>query len=185
MTRAALLAMDRAGLRAVLRAGRPIDPDALADTAYRGVSLGLPAWVDRVAWKTFQKVFHRDPRTGRLRGWNVRVEQRGVDAPSTPRRKGGVPVTFGHFAVVPLDGRRVPLPCGEGLLLDYGAGGNAALDPVRWLRDPIVAVVAGSAELLLGWSYLDLGVARVGTPSFFTLEREAPLDHVATPAASR
>jgi len=185
MTRAALLRTSRDELRALLRAGRPVDPDALADTAYKGISLGLPAWVDRLAWKTFQKVFHRDPRTGRLRGWNVRVEQHGVDAPSVPQRKRGVPVTFGHFAVVPLAGYRTPLPCGDGLMLDYGLGGNAALDPVRLLRDPIVALVDGSAELLLGWSYVDLGVARVGTPSFFTLEREGPLDHVAAPPTSR
>jgi hypothetical protein len=27
----------------------------------------------------------------------------------------------------------------------------------------------------LGWSYLDLGFTRVGTPSFFSLERDQPL----------
>jgi hypothetical protein len=33
-------------------------------------------------------------------------------------------------------------------------------------------------ERLLGWTYLDLGVGRVGTPSYFVLEREGPLGYV-------
>ena len=53
----------------------------------RGTSLGLPALVEKLTWKTFQKTFYRDPRTGRLLGWNVRLEQDGLDAPSRPRLK--------------------------------------------------------------------------------------------------
>jgi hypothetical protein len=63
----------------------------------------------------------------------------------------------------------------RGLLLDYGLGGNGALDPTSLVRDPIVALTPGSADVLLGWTYLDLGFARVGTPSYFLLERHAPL----------
>ena len=55
------------------------------------------------------------------------------------------------------------------LLIDYGKSGT---------RDPLVAVKEGSSELLLGWTYLDLGVTRIGTPSFFVLEREGPLSFV-------
>jgi hypothetical protein len=36
-------------------------------------------------------------------------------------------------------------------------------------------VNAGSSDALLGWSYVDLGAWRVGTPSYFTLERDRPL----------
>jgi hypothetical protein len=39
----------------------------------------------------------------------------------------------------------------------------------------------GSAELLLGWSYVDLGVGQVGTPSYFVLTRGERLAHVAAP----
>lgn len=180
-----LLRMDRPALRAVLRAGHSIDLAALDDTAYRGISLGLPGWVDRLAWKTFQKVFHRDPAGGSLRGWNVRVAQRDLDAPSLPLERRGVPFTFGHFRVRDVAGYRVPGGCGAGLVLDYGLGGNAPWDPIRVLRDPVVAVAPGSADLLLGWSYVDLGAMRLGTPSFFVLEREGPLTHRAQPPVRR
>jgi hypothetical protein len=180
-TRDDVLRLDRRGLHALLRDGHPIDPRALDDTVYRGISLGLPAWVDRVAWKTFQKVFHRDPATGLLRGWNVRVEQHGVDAASVPVQRDGAPLTFGHFLVTDLAAYRVPHACGAGLMLDYGRGGNAAWDVTRVLRDPIVAIEPGRTDLLLGWSYLDLAGVRVGTPSFFTLDHEGPLDHRAAP----
>ena len=72
----------------------------------------------------------------------------------------------------------------RGLLLDYGLGAMSAFDTLGVMRDPLVAVNEGSADLLLGWSFLDLGVVDVPTPSFFTLQYEAPLgadDVVAAP----
>lgn len=177
MTRDDLLKMTRAELATALAAGHPVDPRDLDDTEYKGVSLGLPRFVERLTWKTFKKVFHRDPATGGLRGWNVRVTQAGVDGPYEPQVRRGEPRTFGHFAVTPMGGYPTPRPCGPGLMLDYGAGGNRPFDPLGLLRDPIVAVTAGCVDLLLGWSYVDLGFARFGTPSFFTLVRDVPLSH--------
>jgi hypothetical protein len=168
-----LWSLDNRALFARLASGFAIDPRALDGATYRGTSLGLPALVDKVAWKTFQKTFHRDPATRELRGWNVRLEQDGVDAPSRPRRgSDGNPITFGHFQVVSAHGRRVPGGVEQGLLLDYGKGASSPLDPLARLRDPIVAIEAGAVDLLLGWSYLEMGPLRIRTPSFFTLERE-------------
>jgi hypothetical protein len=181
ITRDELLAMPRHALMDVLREGHPIDPAGLDDTEYRGVALGLPGFVERLTWKTFQKVFHRDAATGFLRGWNVRIEQRGVDADSVPLRKRGAPFTFGHYRVVPLDPAQSPRGLRTGLLIDYGLGGNARLDLLAAARDPIVAVNAGSADLLLGWTWLEIGALQIGTPSFFTLERERKLTHRASP----
>lgn len=164
--RSALLAASHADLSAILASGHAIDPAALADMQYRGISLGLPAWIERLTWKKFMKVFHRDRHTGQLRGWNVRIEQDGLDRPWRPRVRHGKPWTFGHFAVV---------ADREALLLDYGAGGNQRLDPIGLLRDPLVALEPGSADLLLGRSYLAVGPARIPTPSYFLLEREGPL----------
>jgi hypothetical protein len=177
-----LLDADHRTLRALLASGHPIDPDAIAGWQYRGTSLGLPAIVDRLAWKTFVKAFHRDPGAGFVRGWNVRIRQTGLHGPIEPLVRGGKAFTFGHFRVVDPAGHRVPAGAGGGLLLDYGFGSGRALDPMRRLRDPIVALEAGKADLLLGWSYLDLGFASVPTPSFFTLERCSPLgEPVAAP----
>jgi len=179
LTAAEIARMPRPELRALLHAGHPLRPEDVAGAAYRGVSLGLPRLVERLTWTTFQKAFVRDEADGGVRGWNVRVEQQGVEATSVAKVRKGVPWTFGHFRVV--DGRGVaPEECAQGILLDYGAFASAA-DPMGRTRDPVVAVHAGSAELLLGWSYLQIGGVRIGTPSFFTLEREGDVSYVPAP----
>jgi hypothetical protein len=153
-----LLDLPRRELARLLREGHPIKPTALDDKQYKGISLGLPAWVDRLAWKTFVKTFHRDPDTGLLRGWNIRLEQDGVDAPVRPMTtRSGDPKSFGHFKVVEYDG--------PGLLIKYN------FSP---LRDPIVALRPGDPTLLLGVSYLRLGI-KVPTPSYFSLHLDGPL----------
>lgn len=177
MNAADLAAMSRRELMAVMQAGHPIDPAALDDTEYRGVSLGLPRIVERLTWKTFKKAFHRDSTTGRLRGWNVRIDQRAPED-YRPKTKRGRPVTFGHFEVVSAAGYDMPRACDRGLVLDYGRGRHRPFEPTAALRDPIVAIEAGSTELLLGWSYVELPLGRVGTPSFFSLERDRPLSFV-------
>lgn len=168
--------------RALLREGHPIDPADVAGWVYRGTSLGMPGIVDRFTWKTFQKCFHRDVGAAAVRGWNVRLVQTpDLRAKSEPMRdRDGAARTFGHFGVVPAQARGVPHGFDRGVLLDYSIGGRA-LDPASRLRDPVVALRAGDAQLLLGWSYLAIGSRTVDTPSFFTLEREHAIDHVATP----
>lgn len=154
-TRDALLAAGPAQLAAWLAHGHPVAPDQLAGAEYRGTSLGMPRWVERLTWKWFVKAFVRDG--DRVRGWNVRVDQ---SAPWSPRLRRGAPITFGHFVAV---------ANGAHTLLDYGIGGR--LDPIRRLRDPIVALDPGSADRLLGVSLIQLGSARVPTPAYFMLER--------------
>ena len=142
----------------LLAGGHPIDPRALEDQEFRGVSLGLPGVVEKLTWKKFRKAFHRDPGTGRLRGWNVRLVQDGLERQDTPREDRGAPKAFGHFEVRDLGGYRWPggrRAPSEGLMLDYGRGGNG-WDPIRFLRDPLVALDAGDPSVLFGWSYLAL-----------------------------
>jgi hypothetical protein len=170
-----LINADRRTLRALLASGHPVDPDAIAGWQYRGTSLGMPGFVDRLAWKTFVKAFHRDPGASLVRGWNVRIRQTGLLGPIEPLERAGRPFVFGYFRVESPVGYFVPAGADRGLLLDYNQAGNPAFAPVNRLRDPVVALDAGNADLLLGWSYLDLGLVRVPTPSFFTLERYAPV----------
>jgi hypothetical protein len=162
------LALDGEGLRAALAEGHPIDASALDGTRYRGVSLGLPGFMDRLLWKTFEKTFHRDA-DGTLRGWNVRVEQTGLEGELRPRIRRGKPWTFGHYVVEDE---------GDHLLLDYGQGANPRLDPTRLARDPLVAVHEGDPTWLLGATDVALPGRRVRTPSYFVLVREGPLEHV-------
>jgi len=178
MRGAELLTATRTELRARLRAGHAVDPAVLEGLQYRGISLGLPAWVERLSWKTFVKAFHRDAPGAALRGWNVRLEQTGLEGPVQPRRKGDRSWTFGHFEVVGLPPGGAPGGIGQGLLLDYGRGGNPWWEGMGPLRDPVVALEEGDSSLLLGWSYLELGPLRLGTPSFFLLERLGPVEEV-------
>lgn len=173
-----LWAMSRAELATVAAAGHPIDVDALAGFAYRGVSLGLPGWVDRALWKVFRKRFDRDPAAPGVVGHNVRVTQPahgalaplGVDAGPEPLRRAGQPIVFGPFRVVP---QRGPSPMGtrDGLVLDYAAT-HPAWHPMARVRDVLVALAPDDARVLLGAMYLELAGVQIGTPSWFTLERE-------------
>jgi len=55
-------------------------------------------------------------------------------------------------------------------LLDYGLGGNKALDPSRLLRDYLVQVEPGSDDLLLGKAYFVVGGTRLAH-TYFLIER--------------
>ncbi len=164
-------------LRDAIVHGHPVDPRDLEGWVYRGTSLGLPEVIERLTWKTFQKTFYREPRTQRLVGWNVRLEQDGIDAPSRPKLRGGRPVTEWHYEVIPPAG--VPMPPGfdRGLVIDYGREPNPP-GIVRLTKDPLVALAPGSADALLGVSYLVIAGRCVETPTYFTLEREQPIVHV-------
>jgi hypothetical protein len=176
-----LVQMGPRGWERVLADGFAVDPHALAGHAYKGTSLGLPPLATKLTWTTFRKAFLADD--GAVRGWNVRVEQRH---PHRPRIREGRAWTFGHYRVTPLRPGESPLPVAEGgVLLDYGLGDNGRLDPVGVVRDPVVAVKKGSVDLLLGWTYARVLGRSVGTPSWFVLEREGPLDHTADPPRGR
>ena len=172
-----LVSMDSAALDQTMRDGYPIDLDVLADREYDGVSLNLPKVVERATWLKFCKVFHPEA-DGSMRGWNCKVDQTPLDEPWRLTLEDGQPLTYGHYGVVSCDGYRLPRPYGAGLMLDYGLGKNPKLDPTSRMRDPLVAVNEGDSTLLLGWSYVDLGLTRMHTPSFFALRRGVELSHI-------
>lgn len=170
-------------LRELLLDGHEIPMDALANTCFRGVSLGLPRWIEKLTWKTFRKTFFQDPETGVLRGWNVRLQQTGYDFPSQPKHnRRGHEVTFGHYRVVPLQGIA---GLRQGVLLDDREGGNPTTDPARFILDPLVAVNPGNHDLLLGRTWIALGSRVIPTPSYFSLERECSLETVVAPPRGR
>ena len=174
-----LVAMGGAELDRTMRQGHAVDEVVLADRRYDGVSLNLGKVMTKLTWVKFAKVFERQA-DGSLRGWNCKVEQTPLDEPWELSLEGGEPITYGHYRVVSCDGYQMPRPYDAGLMLDYGLGGNAKLDATARVRDPLVAVNPGDSRLLLGWSYVDLGLTRVSTPSFFALRRGVALAHHAT-----
>ncbi|MBM4783349.1 MAG: hypothetical protein GQE15_37200, partial [Archangiaceae bacterium] len=156
----ALRAMSKAQLGELLRTGHAIDPRSLDGWAYRGTVLATPRIVERLTWQTFQKCFHRLP-DGRLVGWNVRLVQRGLSVPSEPQTRAGAPRCVWPFEVVASDGPE--------LVIDYAPFNT---DTMRFVKDPLVSLSAGDADLLLGVSDAIVGPLRVRTPTWFVLERE-------------
>jgi hypothetical protein len=147
-----LVGTPRRDLAALAARGDRFDPAALAGWTYDGISLGLPRVIERLTWTKFAKAFARDDG-GALRGWNIRIEQDALDRPWVPRRRRGVPITFGHFAVATRAGR---------VELDYG-----------WIRDPLVALAG--PDILLGTTYVVAGPLAIPTPSWFVLRRGEPI----------
>ena len=180
MTPHDLLPKSTKQLQGLLRDGHSFDPSDLAGSRYRGISLGLPGWVEALSWKKFAKCFVSD-ENGTVQGWNQRIEQDGLDAPWTPMlTPEGEPRNFGFFEVLAAGQQRVPAGLEHACLVHYGRGRNRHLDPTRLLRDPLISLVRGSSDLLLGWSYLELvSGLNLGTPSYFVLERDRPVEQLA------
>ncbi len=172
----ALRTASHAELRRHIIEGHPVDPAAIEGYAYRGTSLGLPRVIELATWKTFQKTFWRHPTSKRLLGWNVRLHQDGIDAPSRPKRRRGEPVTEWNYEVIPPAG--VPMPAGfdRGLVIDYSLTPNPITQ--RIVKDPLVALERDNPDALLGVSYLVVGGRCIETPTYFTLERDHVIDFV-------
>ena len=185
-----LLRMKGPDLYRVVQQGHALDTDALADTTYTGIDLSMPDLFHKLMWKSFRKTFHRDPETGALRGWNVKVEQTGWDTPPAPKRdKHGRPLSFGHYEVRSATGLHFPRGWRGGHYLDYGVAGNLPSDfPARAGYCPLVSVNAGSSELLLGWEIFKVGPVFVPISDFWVLKREGalrPEDVVPSPVPLR
>ena len=178
MTLGDLMEMDRHELYQVMVDGHPLDLDALADSQYLGVDLSLPALGQKLLWQTFRKTFHRC-EDGTLRGWNVRMEQHGVDGPAIPMMKRGKPLTFGHYRPQSAEGIAWPAGYQCAHFLDYGNAGNPFMDLARLGYTPLVAVNEGSMELLLGWEIFKLGPALLPMPLYWALRRQGTLDYIA------
>lgn len=177
-----LMAMDARALHGVLCRGHALDPDQLAGRQFLGVDLSLPRWARKILWHTFRKTFVRDEPGGEVRGWNVRMEQHGVNGPRVPLKdRKGRPVTFGHYRVRSAEGIHFPGKWSGAHFLNYGAAGNPFWDLARLGYTPLVAVNEGSQALLLGWEVFKLGPAFLPMPLYWALRDEGPLEDVIPP----
>lgn len=178
-----LLAMDGRALHEVVRRAHPLDEGALAGTQYQGVDLSLPPFMNRLLWKTFRKTFVRDEATSRLRGWNVRMEQTGIEGPRVPMTRDGRPFTFAHYEV--RAGECVSFPRGVrgAHFLDYGVLGNPLGEALAYT--PLVAVNEGDMGLLLGWEVFKIGPVFVPLPDYWALRLEGPVEDVVPPPRRR
>ncbi len=179
-----LMAMDRRQLHAIIERAHPLDLSALENKQYQGVDLSLPPFINRILWKTFRKTFYRDPQSGVLRGWNVRMEQTGIDGPPVPKKRAGKTWTFAHYEVRSAAGLRFPRGWQGPHYLDYGIPGNPFGENLGYT--PLVAVNEGSMDLLLGWEVFKLGPLFIPLPDYWALRLEGPLEEVVPlPGAGR
>ena len=160
----------------IMLAAHPLEPDEIADHTYTGVDLSMPAWFHRLMWKSFRKTFHRDPETGVVRGWNIKVEQVGWDTPPPAKRNGkGHPLSFGHYELLSAAGKSFPRGWKGSHYLDYRTAGNPFYDfPANRGYCPLVAINEGDMDLLLGWEVFHVGF-QLPITDFWVLRREGPL----------
>lgn len=177
-----LLQMNCKQVAEVFWNGHPILHDELHNTKYMGVDLCLPKWVNKILWKTFRKTFYRDPKTGVLRGWNVKLEQTGYEFPTVPKKNSkGEELAFGHYHLCSAKGKKFPKGWQGADYLDYGIAGNRAIDIEGLGYCPLVAVNEGSTDLLLGWEIFKVGSLFIPLNDYWVLKREGKLDAVVNP----
>jgi hypothetical protein len=174
-----LLKMSKEEIKEVFRNGHPIKQEELDNTQYLGIDVGMPNWFHKFFWKTFRKTFYRDPKSGVLRGWNVKLEQNGIEGIQTPKKnKKGEDLSFGHYLVLPAAGKKFPKGWQGADYLDYGVAGNKSADPAALGYCPLVAINEGSTDLLMGWEVFKIGSFFIPLSDFWILKREGPLEKV-------
>lgn len=177
-----MLKMNKNEVAEVFKNGHPINTAELDNTQYMGVDLSLPKWVNKLLWKTFRKTFYRDPKTGILRGWNVKLEQTGYDFPTTPKKDNkGKELAFGHYHVCSARGKKFPNNWQGADYLDYGVAGNPFYDAAGLGYCPLVAVNEGSTDLLLGWEVFKIGSLFIPLNDYWLLKKEGPLTTIVNP----
>ncbi len=162
----ALEQMTRGELEQVFVRGTQPDLAAIVGWEFRGIN--HPAWAKVVGIKKFIKGFFVEE--GRVMGYNCPVEQNVLDGRWHAQPEDAAPKRFGFYEVAPVDPTRRDNAYLHAVLLDYGRGGNAKLDPTAGLRDYLIQVDPANPDLFLGKAYYALGPARVPT-NFFILER--------------
>ncbi len=171
-----MLAMNNQQVAEVFKNGFPINYKELHNTQYLGVDLSLPAWVNKILWKTFRKTFYRDEQTGIIRGWNVKLEQTGYSFPTLAKKdKQGKEFSFGHYHLCSAKGKSFPRGWQGTDYLDYGVAGNPFYDVAGLGYCPIVAVNEGSNDLLLGWEVFKIGPFFIPLNDYWLLKKEGPL----------
>jgi hypothetical protein len=166
-----LAALAMGELEVVFQRGATPALELLTGWEFRGIN--TPWWARAAGIKKFMKGFFVDPsrpEPGAIYGYNCPVVQNRLDGPWIAKPDDAAPKRFGFYKVSRVDPTVRDNAYLHAVLLDYGKGRNATLDPSQGLRDYLVQVDAGDLDLYLGKAYYALGPARVAT-SFFVLER--------------
>jgi hypothetical protein len=166
----ALEQMSVGELETVFVRGATPDIEALVGWEFRGINhlLGLGPvrfpLANLVGIKKFVKGFFRT-EDGKVMGYNSPVKNNALDGRWHVATK-----RFGFYEVDYVDATAYDNKYLHAVLLNYGKGGNPALDPTQVLRDYVVQVDPNNPNLFLGKAYSAMGPLRIPT-NFFILER--------------
>jgi hypothetical protein len=147
-----------------VRGGTP-ELDDLVGWEFRGINhlpLNVLPVAQLIGIKKFVKGFFRDG--GRVMGYNRPVKRNALDGRWHVAEK-----RFGFYEVDHVDATARDNFYLHAVLLNYGRGGNKAIDPTNVLRDYVVQL---GDDLFLGKAYAAFGPLRVPS-NFFILERHA------------
>lgn len=160
-------------LEAILRNGTPPPFEDLIGWEFNGANVGvLPGLL---GIRKFRKGFYQGPpRVPHgpepfIQGYNVPVQQNGIDQPWIALPSESSPRRFGFYRVYRASQNPRFQHYPHALLLDYGLGRNGATPPAL-LRDYLVQAHPGSSDLLVGKAYLALGPVTLPA-GFFVLQR--------------
>lgn len=154
-------------LEKVFVRGATPDLEALVGWEFRGINhlpLNFLPLANLVGIKKFVKGFFRT-EDGKVMGYNSPTKNNALDGRWHVATK-----RFGFYEVDYVDATAYDNKYLHAVLLDYGKGNNAALDPTRVLRDYVIQVDKNNPDLFLGKAYSAFGPVRMPT-NFFILER--------------
>ena len=163
-----LAALTKRELEQVFAAGNP--PETEAITGFEFLGFNHPRAAAMLGIRKFIKVFYLD-ESGCPFGCNTPVVQNGLGAEWIHRPSADSPKRYAFFQVLAGEA--------DGLLLDYGRGGNPPWEASNILRDYLVRPDAGNDDLLLGKAFFVAAGTRLGH-SYFIIERFRPLPDAAT-----
>jgi hypothetical protein len=154
-------------LEKIFQRGTMPNLDDLVGWEFRGVNhlpLNFLPVAQIVGIKKFVKGFFRT-EDDRVMGYNRPVGRNALDG-----RWHVADKKFGYYEVAPVDATARDNKYLHAVLLNYGKGGNPALDPTQVLRDYVIQVDPNNPDLFLGKAYGAFGPLRIPT-NFFILER--------------
>ena len=154
-------------LEKILRSSKAPARESLIGFEWRGCNT---SWrLKAMGLQKFIKGFFQEQE--RVEGYNIPVQQNGLDAPWLARPIPESPKRFAFYLVTQVNRWSVDNLYPEALLLDYGASRrNPAYGIERLIRDYLVQPDPANLDLLLGKAYLAIGIVRLPS-NFFVIER--------------
>ena len=157
-------------LEQILRASKGPALESLMGFEWRGYNTSWPTRL--LGIQKFIKGFFWEG--DRVEGYNIPVQQNGMDGPWLHLTTPEAPNRFGFYCVAQVDRESTDNLYLGAIMLDYGASSrNASYRIERLLRDYVVQPDPANPDFLLGKAYLAVGTLRLPS-NFFVLERLRP-----------